>query len=144
MTTYTITAELLQELISNCMASIAEDGISDARRVYRTDLHHRANLAMCNLQPNTQGSMTPNDDHVICPQCVHHFRAIPVNVQQLMLDAGFVPPFTHPASQTKPLTNEQINDLMQEADAKWSDADVHMHWARQFARAIEAAHGVKP
>ena len=54
MTTYTIPAELLQELISNCMASIAEDGISDARRVYRTELHHRANLAMRNLQPNTQ------------------------------------------------------------------------------------------
>lgn len=54
MTTYTIPAELLQELISNCMASIAEDGISDARRVYRTELHHRANLAMRNLQPNMQ------------------------------------------------------------------------------------------
>ena len=52
--------------------------------------------------------------------------------------------YQYPASQTKPLTNEQINDLMQEADAKWSDADVHMHWARHFARAIEAANGVKP
>ena len=54
--------------------------------------------------------------------------------------------YTHPAPQAKPLTAEQINDLMQEADAKWSDADVPMHWARHFARAIEAAHniGVKP
>jgi hypothetical protein len=35
----------------------------------------------------------PNNDQVICPNCVHQFRAIPVNVQQLMLDAGLEPPF---------------------------------------------------
>ena len=29
--------------------------------------------------------LTPNDDHVICPNCIHQFRAIPVNVQKLML-----------------------------------------------------------
>lgn len=38
----------------------------------------------------------PNSDEVICPGCAHQFRAIPVNVQQLMLDAGFEPPFTGP------------------------------------------------
>lgn len=63
MTTYTISAELLQELISNCMASIAEETISDARRVYRIELHHRANLAMRNLQPNTQEPTHYVDDH---------------------------------------------------------------------------------
>ena len=36
----------------------------------------------------------PNNDEVICPNCCTQFRAIPVNVQQLMLDAGFEPPFT--------------------------------------------------
>jgi hypothetical protein len=39
-----------------------------------------------------------NCDEVICPNCCNQFRAIPVNVQQLMLDAGFEPPFkTSPA-----------------------------------------------
>ena len=44
--------------------------------------------------------MTPNNDEVICPNCVHQFRAIPQNVQQLMLDAGFKPPFTTPPQRT--------------------------------------------
>lgn len=44
-------------------------------------------------------SKTPNNDHVICPACVHEFRAIPMNVQQLMIDAGFKPPFTEPVKQ---------------------------------------------
>ncbi len=30
---------------------------------------------------------------VICPNCVHQFRAIPVQVQQLMLSVGLEPPF---------------------------------------------------
>jgi len=34
-----------------------------------------------------------NNDEVICPSCCNQFRAIPVNVQRLMLDAGFKPPF---------------------------------------------------
>lgn len=34
-----------------------------------------------------------NNDEVICPNCCTQFRAIPVNVQKLMLDAGFEPPF---------------------------------------------------
>jgi tetratricopeptide (TPR) repeat protein len=38
---------------------------------------------------------------------------------------------------TEPLTHERINELMESADAKWADADVPMHWARRFARAIE-------
>lgn len=41
----------------------------------------------------------PNNDEVICPACVHQFRAIPVNVQKLMLDAGFEPPFTEAPKQ---------------------------------------------
>ena len=43
-------------------------------------------------------AVAPNNDEVICPNCVHQFRAIPANVQRLMLDAGFVPPFTQPAA----------------------------------------------
>jgi hypothetical protein len=37
-----------------------------------------------------------DSDKVICPACCHQFRAIPGNVQRLMLDAGFEPPFTNP------------------------------------------------
>jgi hypothetical protein len=33
---------------------------------------------------------------VICPACCSQFRAIPPDVQRLMLDAGFEPPFTAP------------------------------------------------
>jgi hypothetical protein len=52
-----------------------------------------------------------NTDHVICPNCVHQFRAIPQNVQKLMLASGFEPPFTTPPSQRKPLTDEEIHQI---------------------------------
>lgn len=45
--------------------------------------------AALKAQPVKQAS----DDEVICPQCCNQFRAIPVSVQQLLLDAGFEPPF---------------------------------------------------
>lgn len=48
--------------------------------------------------------MTTDDNHVICPNCVHQFIAIPVSAQKLMFDAGFEPPFTHPPQRTEPLT----------------------------------------
>lgn len=151
MTTYTIPAELLQELISNCMASIAEDGISDARRVYRTELHHRANLAMRNLQPNTQ-------------EPVAWMQTDCIGDRSLMFDEPYQPSplkdkvdslFTHPATQTEPLTDDQIDKLQakfslhntQERSA-YGDAYLQTcndkYGARKFARAIEAAHGVKP
>ena len=38
----------------------------------------------------------PNNDEVICTNCTTHFCAIPVNVQRLMLDAGFELPFSAP------------------------------------------------
>lgn len=36
---------------------------------------------------------TPSNEDVICPACSHQFRAIPVQVQQLLLAAGYEPPF---------------------------------------------------
>jgi hypothetical protein len=39
----------------------------------------------------------PVASKVICPACCYTFRAIPQDVQKLMLDAGFEPPFTEPA-----------------------------------------------
>ena len=59
-----------------------------------------------------------NTDHVICPNCVHQFRAIPQNVQKLMLDAGFEPPFTTPPQRTwVGLTDEQYLEACQMAEA---------------------------
>jgi len=46
----------------------------------------------------------PNDAEVICPECCHQFRAIPVEVQRLMLSAGFEPPFT---ASPKPLAEQR-------------------------------------
>src|SRR5688572_29315328 len=43
-------------------------------------------------------------DHVICPACCNQFRAIPVNVQKLMLAAGFKPPFTAAPTESSPET----------------------------------------
>ncbi len=42
----------------------------------------------------TSDPVQPDPSQVICPNCTHQFRAIPVDVQQLMLAAGFEPPFT--------------------------------------------------
>ena len=50
----------------------------------------------------------PNNDEVICQKCAHQFRAIPVSVQKLLLDAGIEPPFTHPES--KPATLPELTD----------------------------------
>lgn len=44
----------------------------------------------------------PNPDEVICPACVHQFRAIPETVQALMIGAGFEPPFTDPPVRAEP------------------------------------------
>jgi hypothetical protein len=56
-----------------------------------------------------QEPMAPETDKVICPNCVHQFRAIPVDVQKLMLDAGFEPPFTTPPA---PAQEPVIQDWM--------------------------------
>jgi len=71
-----------------------------------------------------------NTDHVICPNCVHQFRAIPQNVQKLMLASGFEPPFTTPP-QRKPLTDEELRNHYQSNE--WLDG---VRFAEQF-------HGIK-
>lgn len=43
-----------------------------------------------NVLPQEQ----PDDTKVTCPACTHQFRAIPVQVQQLMIGLGVEPPFT--------------------------------------------------
>ncbi len=53
--------------------------------------------------------MNEQDNYlVICPECVHQFRAIPVQVQQLMTSVGLEPPFTGPSALTP---TENVNGL---------------------------------
>jgi hypothetical protein len=59
-------------------------------------------------QQDTKGEA--DDTKVICPACVHQFRAIPVQVQSLMLAAGFEPPFTAaPQSVQQAAATESAN-----------------------------------
>lgn len=149
MTTYTITAELLQELISNCMASIAEGGISDARRVYRTELHHRANLAMRNLQPNTQepvayefrmradwvpdwGLWSP------CNKEQHEMYLHAPKLHDWIYETRAL--YAHPAPQKqKPLTVQEVEQILAQ-----HNYELHGDRARYIVRMVEQAHGVKP
>ena len=72
----------------------------------------------------------PNNDEVICPACCTQFRAIPVNVQQLLLDAGFEPPFKPTPQQQPRLTDDEIFDIGEDYSLPYDICS--------FARAIEA------
>ncbi len=80
-----------------------------------TARHNEWLSRMGKLSAQTQEpvSKTPNDDHVICPNCAHDFRAIPVNVQKLMIDAGFEPPFIEPVKQESWIS---VEDRLPEGD----------------------------
>jgi hypothetical protein len=45
-------------------------------------------------------------------------------------------------AQRKPLTDEQMDRCIEAADTNWASAYVPVAWARHFAKAIEAAHGI--
>jgi hypothetical protein len=81
---------------------------------------------------------TPDNDQVICPSCTYQFRAIPVNVQQLMIAAGFEPPFTAPPKREwQGLTDEEIGDIIEASQItlkNYCSEDKQT----EFARAIEA------
>ena len=87
----------------------------------------------------------PNNDEVICPKCVHQFRAIPENVQRLMLDAGFEPPFNKPAPQAEPaavgelppLTNKMILDAATKEFPDWRE-DIQEQFVLRVVRAALA------
>lgn len=52
-------------------------------------------LAVVHLaQDLKKATPQPDDTKVICPNCSHQFRAIPVEVQTMMLNVGFTPPFS--------------------------------------------------
>ena len=71
--------------------------------------------------------MTPNNAKVICPECAHQFRAIPVDVQRLMLDAGFEPPFTAApqVQQAAPNLTAELQQRCTDWGAYWRAPDAH-------------------
>ena len=80
----------------------------------------RARLAQPEPEPVSMDS-----DKVICPSCCHQFRAIPVNVQQLMIDAGFRPPFTAPPQREwQGLTDEEryLNEARSAEEIEYAKA----------------------
>ena len=86
-------ASQVEALIAECDALHAnrharEDVISGLKDTIEslTDTIEAAQAAQA-------ASQEPNADEVICPNCCNQFRAIPVNVQRLLLDAGVEPPF---------------------------------------------------
>jgi uncharacterized Zn-finger protein len=78
-----------------------------------------------------------NNDEVICPSCCTQFRAIPVSVQKLMLDAGFEPPFVAQPVR-EPLLSSEIDAIYESIPEYAQDGG----WMITFARAIERAHGI--
>ena len=85
---------------------------------------------------------------VICPACCHQFRAIPVQVQRLMLDAGFEPPFLEPAHSPAALpVRDREADRQRFPDAafnRWLDEGIsdagHTVWD-QIHDVCDAWHG---
>jgi len=57
----------------------------------------------------------PNAEEVICPNCAHQFRAIPENVQSLLLASGHEPPFT--ASPAAPVPDGMVMVPMEPTEA---------------------------
>lgn len=74
--------------------------------------------------------LATNADEVICPNCAHQFRAIPENVQSLLLASGHEPPFTaSPAAPVVPLPRPGPLGLIQYAGVDML----------QYAAAVSAA-----
>lgn len=113
--------------------------------------------------------MATNADEVICPNCAHQFRAIPENVQSLLLASGHEPPFTTPpaapvvpqpaqrtadclmcghcaatgervAKPAVPLTDEQIRSMWKSSEFRGNGGQVD--WFCEGIRAAEAHHGI--
>jgi hypothetical protein len=75
-----------------------------------------------------QAQPEPDSACVICPECSHQFRAIPCDVQRLMLDAGFEPPFTAPPSQAEAQVDAELLD--------WAERNllyVHQDMGEEFS-----------
>jgi hypothetical protein len=86
---------LLRDVIEQLLDDMGEEGhcICDAAKTWAkealTATADLAGLVVCDAEREKKTS----DDMVICPNCNHQFRAIPVQVQRLLLSAGIDPPF---------------------------------------------------
>jgi hypothetical protein len=87
-----------------------------------------------------QAQPEPDSACVICPECSHQFRAIPCDVQRLMLDAGFEPPFTAPPAQAEAQVDADRYRLLRRGQ-HWSviDGIGNTLRAEQLDAAIDAA-----
>ena len=65
-----------------------------------------------------------NNDEVICPNCCNQFRAVPVNVQALLLASGHEPPFVAPPQPAG--ESAGIADLARALVAKLDAVDPYM------------------
>lgn len=143
-------------------AQAALDAYSSPKHMEFADAMEALRAALAEQPEPTQEC---SDEDVICPNCCSTFRAIPVAVQRLMLDAGFGPPFTAPPKQPEPwrcgcganlyidaegrpaskapprkpvrLTDAEITDIF-ESKARWHYPPIGAT-DREFARDIEAA-----
>ncbi len=90
-----------------------------------------------------QAAAEPNNDEVICPACCHQFRAIPVNVQRLLLSSGHEPPFmaAHAQQPAQALTGEQRERLVREVLGPGAHT-VDLNRATLVVIATERAHGI--
>jgi hypothetical protein len=84
-----------------------------------------------------QAPEQPNDTDVICPNCTHQFRAIPEQVQRLMLAAGFEPPFTAAPKQPSaaaPQTTSFVQPVPDKCDRiTWRGRYYHLPLATSAA-----------
>jgi hypothetical protein len=88
MTHVLVPKEVLQQMLAVILDARTTDDSE-----HKWDRNFKAEKAIQALLDAPCEPRQPNDDEVICPNCTHQFRAIPVNVQHLMIDGGIEPPF---------------------------------------------------
>jgi len=99
-----------------------------------------------NPLPVAVGNIEPNNDEVICPNCTTQFRAIPVNVQAMLIESDYEPPFTSTPPRLYPVSvlREALarsklvplpyrNEIASEFEHLW-----HMHKARLPANDVKS------
>lgn len=106
---------------------------SPSVEVYTHPAPQPAPVAQGDAQP-----MQPSDDDVICPSCSHQFRAIPVNVQKLMLDAGIAPPFTSSAQKDVAMDTFQKNGIAWAVD-RWKSEVMNRPMRNLHRRSLDDA-----
>lgn len=147
---------LIEELLSSLTPKTEREHAA-AREIEKL----RAALAEQDSEPGVLGIASSNtgricqvdfdhnevDDKVICPSCTHQFRAIPCNVQKLMLGAGFEPPFTKsPAVQTlawiNPNDKTQAKFLPNIGEPVWFCYQGETYFGKHTGGSFVTGHGI--